>query len=147
MVSLTNKSVKTLFFYFNYYEKVFLVFKKNFWKVCRYVHTFFILCFYVIHTMLLKNEVYDSLFFGYNSNFFGHSIFWLYVVLIRSKNMCKWYKLSIKSSMVMNFLNILYYHHIIERIGLLDMALVFSIISILCWLIFVSTCNISKVIR
>lgn len=47
----------------------------------------------------------------------------------------------------MNFLNILYYHHIIERIGLLDMALVFSIISILCWLIFVSTCNISKVIR
>ena len=128
--------------------------KKYFWFLKRIFERFVVMytpflssVFYVIHTMLLKNEVYDSLFFGYNSNFFGHSIFWLYVVLIRCKNMSKWYKLSIKSSMVMNFLNILYYHHIIERIGLLDMALVFSIISILCWLIFVSTCNISKVIR
>lgn len=92
--------------------------RKYFWFLKRIFERFVVMytpflssVFYVIHTMLLKNEVYDSLFFGYNSNFFGHSIFWLYVVLIRSKNMCKWYKLSIKSSMVMNFLNILPSHN------------------------------------
>lgn len=103
--------------------------------------------FYVIHTLMLMDKVESSLFYGYNSNLFGHSIFWLYLILVRSKNMCKWYKLSIMSSMLMNVLNVLYYHNIIGWLSFLDLLLVLSIISILSWLIFRITYKTSKAIH
>ncbi len=121
---------------------------KRFIERCVVMFTPFVSSFlYVIHTFMLKEGVSESIFYGYNSNTFGHSIFWLYLVLIRSKSMCKWYKLSIKLSMAMNFMNILYYHKLISWIGLLDIALSFSIASIICWLIFISAKKVSKSIN
>lgn len=103
--------------------------------------------FYVVHTILMKNGVTDTLFYGYNANTFGHSIMWLTLVLLKSKRMCKWYKLSIIFSMCTNVLNILYYHKIIPKICLIDIAFSFVIASIISWLIFRLTYKTTKVIH
>lgn len=101
-----------------------------------------------IHGVLFLLEKGNSnilLFFG---DITGNSILLLYFVLIHSKRMCKWYKMSIYLLMVVHFLNLLYY-----AIGeipawiVLYCGLILNIASVMCWLIFRVTYKTSKVIH
>lgn len=102
---------------------------------------------YCISVISFYNGSYNRLFASYNANLSGHSIFWLQLVLSRSNNMCKWYKLSIIASMFTHIINILYYHKMLDISKYFSLSLAVAIISIISWLVFRITYNARKVIQ
>lgn len=102
---------------------------------------------YCIHTYMMKEGIKGSMFYKYNSDFSGHSLFWLFVVYARSKRMCKWYRMSIKLAALSHLLNIMYYEGILGADMFLDCTLAIFIASVLCWLIFRITYKTTKSIR
>lgn len=102
---------------------------------------------YCISIYLFINGLSTELYSRYNNNFCGHSIFWLQVVLSRSKNMCVWYKSSIIASMVSHVFNLIHYHGFIKYSLFLNGTLAAAIVSILCWLIFKITYKTTKVVH
>lgn len=102
---------------------------------------------YCINIHLYEDQLNYGIVFAYNSNFSGHSILWLQVVLSRSKNMCKWYKGSIILSMVTHVLNLMCYHGYLEFAKHVSYSFYICIASILCWLIFRVTYKTTKVVH
>lgn len=101
---------------------------------------------YCISVFMFKNKI-DSEFYFYNSEMSGHSLFWLQIILSRSKNMCKWYRGSIILSMITHVLNIMYYHGYVEITLFIGISFSIGIASILSWLIFRVTYKTTKIIR
>lgn len=77
----------------------------------------------------------------------GHSILVLLFILYYSRKMCKWYKFSVKILMLLHVSNILYYMGIIPPKSVIYVSLVLNILALMCWLIFITTRNMSKAIR
>lgn len=102
---------------------------------------------YCINIYLFKNGCVEPMFIRYNANLSGHSIFWLQVVLSRSKNMCKWYKGAIILSMITHIVNIMYYHGYVDFSMYICISFSVSIASVLSWLIFRVTYKATKVIH
>lgn len=100
---------------------------------------------YCISVICFYTKNYSPLYASYNANLSGHSIFWLQLVLSRSKNMCKWYKMSIIFSMLSHVINILYYHKIIGLAKYFSISLSIAIMSIITWLVFRITYRVGKI--
>lgn len=101
-----------------------------------------------IHGVLFLLGGLDNKFFLSLGNISGYSLIALCFIWIHSKRMCKWYKLSIKFLFAVSILNILYY--IVGKIPVIFImyaGVVLNIISVMCWLIFITTRNMSKAIR
>lgn len=101
---------------------------------------------YCVSVFMFKNKI-DSEFYFYNSEMSGHSLFWLQIILSRSKNMCKWYRGAIILSMITHALNILYYHGYFEVSLYIGISFSIGIASILSWLIFRITYKTTKAIH
>lgn len=99
---------------------------------------------YCVHTKMLKSGTQESIYYYYNADICGHSLLWLWLVYIRSKKMCKWYKLSIITSGLSHFSNFLYYMGLFDYDMFLDVILSMFILSMLFWLIFMVTYNTAK---
>ena len=77
----------------------------------------------------------------------GNSILLLLYVLVHSKRMCKWYKLSIYSLLAIHVLNFAYHIKLIDVPVLLKLGICVNITSILFWLMFRITYKTAKVIH
>lgn len=98
-----------------------------------------------IHGVLLVNKVQTSFYF-IAQELTGNSILLLLYVLVHSKRMCKWYKLSIYSLLAIHVLNLAYYIKLIDVPILLKLGICINITSILFWLVFRITYRVSKII-
>lgn len=101
---------------------------------------------YCINIQIYKNEIESDLYF-YNSEMSGHSLFWLQLVLSRSRNMCIWYKGAIVLSMICHVINIMYYNGLVKFSEFISYSFSIAILSILSWLIFRVTYKTSKAIH
>lgn len=82
------------------------------------------------------------------NEFSGHSIIALWYIWIHSKRMCKWYKRSLIMLFSIHFLNIIYYlTGIIPIWIILYGGVILNIISMICWIVFITTPNITKIIH
>lgn len=99
-----------------------------------------------IHGVLLVNKVQTSFYF-IAQELTGNSILLLLYVLVHSKRMCKWYKLSIYSLLAIHVLNFAYHIKLIDVPVLLKLGICVNITSILFWLMFRITYKTAKVIH
>lgn len=112
------------------------------------LYTPFICCtFSALHGVLFICKI-ESIFYKLSGEFFGQSIIILLFIWIHSKRMCKWYKLSIISLILVHIINLMYY--IIDWFPVIISiygGLILNIIGMLCWLVFITTMNMRKTIR
>lgn len=99
-----------------------------------------------IHGVLLFFKV-DTSFYWIASSLTGHSIFLVLFMIIHSKKMCKWYKMSLYLMLSINILNLITRLGIIERCDNIKISIVISVFAIITWLIFRVTYNTTKIIH
>lgn len=121
---------------YRYYERILIMYLP-----------FLTSIFYIISIYLYKTGESAGMFNRYNANLYGHSIFWIQVVLSRSKNMCKWYKGALLVLIFTHIINLMYYHGYMEKATFMAISLCASILSIILWLIFRVTYKTSKIIQ
>lgn len=98
-----------------------------------------------IHGVLYINKV-DTVFYWLASNLTGHSLLVLAFILIHSKRMCKWYKLSIYCLMFVHVVNILTRFELISRPDSIKMSILINLAALLFWLIFRVTYKTTNII-
>lgn len=81
------------------------------------------------------------------SEFTGHSILVILYMLVHSKRMCKWYKITLWLLMLVHFSNIMFYIGIIPRKSIIYVTLFINISALISWLIFRITYRTSKLIH
>lgn len=141
--SLLGVFYKRLIFLYSIVQKIYYVYER---LMIMYV-PFISSIIYCISVYLFIIHQNNSLYSRYNNNLAGHSIFWLQIILSRSKNMCIWYKGAIVLSMFTHVLNILYYHLSFDRHLYIAASLAIAILSIISWLIFRVTYKTTKVVH
>lgn len=99
-----------------------------------------------IHGVLLLLKVNTS-FYWIASSLTGHSILLVLFMIIHSKRMCKWYKMTLYSMLSIHVLNLLTRLKIIERCDNIKISIVISVFAIITWLIFRVTYKTAKVIH
>lgn len=100
----------------------------------------------IIHGVLYFSG-YTGVLYRMMSEFTGHSILMMLFVYSTSKNMCKWYKLSVILQLLIHISNIMYYLGFVASKSVIYVSLVLNILALMCWLIFITTRNMSKAIR
>ena len=101
---------------------------------------------FFIHMILYVNEV-QTIFYNINADISGHSILWLWAFYIRSKTMCKWYKLSIITAMLSHVFNFMYYKNMIDIYVFMNLGMSIAIVSIILFVFFLITYRTSKKIH
>lgn len=77
-------------------------------------------------------------------NFTGHSILLLLYVLSTCKQMCVWYKRTVKLLIATHIVNILYYLGLFDINGVMYYSLVFNIFALLSFLLYRIKVGITK---
>lgn len=96
---------------------------------------------------ILFNLGYNTFVFYIAQSFIGNSILYLLYVLLHSKRMCKWYKMSICSLMLIHIVNILKKIGLIENDDVFKMTIILCTVTIILWLIFRVTYKTTKAIH
>lgn len=100
----------------------------------------------IIHGVLYLCK-YSGCFYWIASNFTGHSILLIMYVMVHSKRMCKWYKITLWMLMLVHVSNTLFYTDIIPRRSIIYVTLILNMLALMFWLIFMATRRITKAIH
>lgn len=120
--------------------------RSNLYKFIK-LYTPFILAFTAfIHGVLLLLKVKTVLYYLFNC-VTGNSLLLMLFVLVHSKRMCKWYKLSIYLLMMIHINNALTYIGVLSRTNCLYVTLFITAGAMIFWLMFITTKNITKTIH
>ena len=96
-----------------------------------------------IHGIAVVEE-WDTKFFSIFQNIIGSSVLYYYYVLIHSKRMCVWYKLSIKSLMLISILNICTKLGLLNKTEMPKLIIILSVCSAILWVLFYKTYKCTK---